>query len=158
MPLASQSEGRSSSATSPTTSRPLRLRKLIEERPAEGSEPAFHAGLEQGRPGHKLDLAHGEPAFGEQPAIFLDRREEPGRDQRRIAVTPRADRAHRRGDGRDIAMTAKLADEAAARAQRAMHAGDHQMRLAHPMQRRIGEYRVELGDEIERMAVELCGQ
>src|SRR4029079_9361816 len=35
----------------------------------------------------------------------------------------------------------------------AMHAGDHKMRLAHQMQRRIGEYRVELGYEIERMAV-----
>ena len=37
-----------------------------------------------------------------------------------------------------------------------MHAGDHQMRLAHPMQRRIGEHRVELGDEIEGMAVDLA--
>ena len=50
----------------------------------------------------------------------------------------------------------KLADEAAARTKRTGHAGNHQMGLAHPMERGIGEHRVELGDEIERVAVDLA--
>ena len=99
---------------------------------------------------------HAEAALGQEPAIFLGGGEEPRRDQRRIAAAGRADRAHRRGDGRDIAVAAQLAHEAAARTKRAGHAGDHQMGLPHPMERGIGEHRVELGDEIERVAVDLA--
>ena len=65
------------------------------------------------------------------------------------------DRAHRRGDGRHIAVTAEFADEAAARAKRTMDAGDHELGPAHPVERRIGEDRVELILEGKRMAVDL---
>ena len=57
-------------------------------------------------------------------------------------------------EGGDIAVTAKLGDEAPMRTQRPMHAGDHQFGLEHPVQRGIGKHRVELGNEVERVAVE----
>jgi len=53
-------------------------------------------------------------------------------------------------------MAAELADEATARAKRTGNASDHQMRLWHPMQRGIGEHRIELGDEIQGMAVDFA--
>src|SRR5215470_10137860 len=64
-----------------------------------------------------------------------------------------ANRAHRGGDGSDISVAAELGHEAAAGAERAIDAGDHKLGLAHPMQRGIGEHSVELGDEVQRMAV-----
>ena len=67
----------------------------------------------------------------------------------------RADRAHRRGDRRDIAVAAELADKAAARLQRAMDAGDDELGLPHPVQRGIGEDRIELCVKGQRMAVDL---
>ncbi len=79
--------------TSFTTSVPLRLRELVEEGPAEGAEPALHAGLERGWARHQHDLPHGEAPAVEQRAIFLGRGEEPGRDQRRIAAQARRRRA-----------------------------------------------------------------
>ena len=50
-------------------------------------------------------------------------------------------------------MTAKFAGEAAAWAKRLVDAGDHELGPAHPMQRRVGEDRVELALEGKRMAV-----
>ena len=51
----------------------------------------------------------------------------------------------------------KLADEAAAGlAARGATPAIDELRLAHPMQRGIGEHRVELGDEVERMSVDLA--
>jgi hypothetical protein len=52
-------------------------------------------------------------------------------------------------------MTAKFAGEAAARAKRPVDACDHELGPAHPVQRRIGEHRVELILEGKRMAVHL---
>ena len=67
----------------------------------------------------------------------------------------RTDGPHRRGDGSDIAVTAKLADEAAAPAKRAMDAGDHELRPAHPVERCVGEDRIELIFEGKRMPIDL---
>src|SRR3990170_2707620 len=78
---------------------PVRLGELIEKGPAEGPEPALHAGLERGRARHERDLSNREAALGH---------------------------------------------EAAAWTKRARHAGDHQFGLPHPMQRGIGEHRIEL--------------
>src|SRR5688572_24616946 len=56
---------------------PVRLGELIEERPAEGAEPAFHAGLERRRARHELDLLQAEAARGQELAIFLGGGEKP---------------------------------------------------------------------------------
>src|SRR3989337_3525601 len=98
---------------------PVRLGELIEKGSAEGPEPAFHAGLERGRARHERDLSHREAALGEEAAIFVHSGKEPRRDQRRIALAQRAERAHRGGEGRHIAVAAELAHEAAARPKRA---------------------------------------
>ena len=79
-----------------------------------------------------------------------------GKNQGAIGAAAGADGADRRSDRRDIAVPAELADEAAARAKRAGDAGDDQSRFSHPVERGIGEDRVELGDEIERVAVNLA--
>ena len=50
--------------------------------------------------------------------------------------------------------TSELADEPPARPQRPADTGDHLLRCAHPVQRRIGEDRVELAVEVERLAVD----
>ena len=52
-------------------------------------------------------------------------------------------------------MAAKFAGEAAVRAKRPVDAGNHVLWPAHPVQRRIGEHRVELVLEGKRMAVHL---
>src|SRR5262245_63050995 len=88
---------------------PLRLRELVEKRPAEGPEPSLHAGLEQRRARHESDLLHREAAFGEQAPVLLWRREEPGRGERGISAAAGANGADRGSDRRDIAMPAKLA-------------------------------------------------
>jgi len=54
-------------------------------------------------------------------------------------------------------VTAEFAGEAAARAKRTADAGDHELGPAHPVERRIGEHRVELILEGKRMAVEALG-
>jgi hypothetical protein len=52
-------------------------------------------------------------------------------------------------------MAAKLAGEAASRAKRPADACDHELWPAHPVQRRIGEHRVEFILERKRVAVDL---
>src|SRR6185312_10921190 len=99
---------------------PPRLLELLEEGAAEGFEPALHADVERRRPRHEHDRLYGKTALLEQAAIFGNRRKEPGSDFVWIAAMERADGPHRRGDGRHIAVTAKLADEAAARVKSAM--------------------------------------
>src|SRR5262245_52071469 len=135
---------------------PFRLRELVEKRPAEGPEPSLHAGLEQRRARYESELFHREAAFGEQAPIFLGRRKEPGRGERGIGAAAGADGTDRGSDRRDIAMPAKLADEAAARAKRTGDAGDDQFRLSHPVERGVGEHCIELGDKVERMPVNLA--
>lgn len=51
-------------------------------------------------------------------------------------------------------MAAELADEAAIGLERPRHPGDHELGPAHPVKRRIGEDRVELGLEGKRVAVD----
>ena len=55
--------------------------------------------------------------------------------------------------GRDIAVTAYLADEPAARLQRARHAGGDELRRTHPVQSGVGEDGVELTIKGELMAI-----
>src|SRR6185295_14906475 len=110
--------------------RALRLRKLLEKGAAEGLEPPLHANLERGRARNEHDRGDGKTALLQQPLVFGDRRKEPGSDFVGIAAVERTDGPHRRGDGSDIAVTAKLADEAAAPAKRAMDTGDHELRPA----------------------------
>jgi hypothetical protein len=100
-----------------------------------------------------IDLT-AKPPLLQQALVLGHRREEPGSDLVGITAMERTDRPHRRGDGRHIAVTAELADEAALRAKRAMDAGDHELGPAHPVQRRVGEDRVELGFERKGMAVD----
>ena len=83
------------------------------------------------------------------------RREKPGSHLVGIAAMEGTHGPHRRGDGRDIAVTAELADEAAPRAESAMDAGDHELGPAHPVERSVGEDRIELIGEGKRMAVDL---
>ena len=55
---------------------------------------------------------------------------------------------------RSAAKTAKFADEAPARLECAVDAGDHEFRPAHPVQRCLGEDRVELTFERQRVTVD----
>ena len=62
---------------------------------------------------------HAKPSLLQHLAVDRDRGEEPRSGQRRIAAAPPRRGTHRGGDGRDIAMPAKLGNKAAARLQRA---------------------------------------
>jgi hypothetical protein len=82
-----------------------------------------------------------------QPTIFGDRGKEPVGGPGRIAAMQRTDCPQCRGDGRHIAVAAELADEAAIGLERPRNPGDHGLGPVHPVKRRIGEDRVELGLE-----------
>ena len=53
-------------------------------------------------------------------------------------------------------MAAELAHEAATRAKSARYARDYQFGLSHPVERGVGKDRVELGHEIQGVAVDLA--
>jgi hypothetical protein len=59
----------------------------------------------------------------------------------------------RRPDDRDAALAAELADEAAARPERAVDPGDDVVGPLHPVERRVAEDGVELVLEAERLPV-----
>src|SRR4029078_885628 len=86
-------------------------------------------------------------------AVFLSGRKYRGRHEGRIAIVAATHRAHRAPYRRDIAMTAELAHKAAARTECTVNSSNHKFRLAHPIQRGIGEERVELGDEVQRVSI-----
>src|SRR6476619_2940939 len=101
--------------------RSLRLLELIEERPSKGLEPSLHADLERSRARHERDGLDAKASLLEQAPVFGDGGKEPGRDLGRIAAMKRTHRPDPRGDGRHIAVTTELADEAATGLERAMH-------------------------------------
>jgi hypothetical protein len=57
-------------------------------------------------------------------------------------------------NGRDVAVSAELGDEAAAWLQRAMHAGKHRVVIAHPVERRVRKHRVEFPVERQPLCVD----
>ena len=57
-------------------------------------------------------------------------------------------------DGGDVAVSAELGHEAAAGLQRAMHAREHRIVIAHPVQRRVRKHRVELALERQSLRID----
>ena len=124
------------------------------ERPKVSSHPCMPISSGVGRGTSMMDLTAKPPCSSSRRYSATEGKNH-GATLSGSPPCERTDRAHGGGDGRHIAVTAELADEAAARAKRAVDAGDHELGPAHPVERRIGEHRVELILEGKRMAVDL---
>lgn len=130
---------------------PLR-RNAVERGALEGLEPAAHAGRQGRWTGYEIDLTDGEP-------VRLKTRRVLGRRcvvTMNIGVPPAVCQHASDGDldSGDVAVAAKLGDEAAARLQRAVYAGEHRVVVAHPMECGVRKHRVEFVLEGQLLGVD----
>jgi hypothetical protein len=122
------------------------FRQAIERRSLKRLEPTPHARWKRRRPGNQGDLPHGESV-----RLFAVRWIVPGRKCR--DATPFEHRPNRHLNGRDVAVATEFPDKPSAGSECAVNALEHPVLVAHPVQRRVREHRVELLRECQRLAV-----
>src|SRR5439155_1287269 len=112
-------------------------RQRAEESSGESVQPSLNRGRQGRRTRDDADFLDREACLLEFLTISCRRREVPRAEPMRVEPPPRKDRAQCDDDRRGVVVTAHLTDKPAARLERPMNAGEHCLRWAHPMKRRV---------------------